>query len=300
MDRFHAIQTFVTVAEHGGFAAAARALGMSPPAVTRAVAGLEERLGSRLFVRTTRSVRLTESGAQFLASGRRLLQDLAEAEEGAAGRHAAPRGELRITAPVLFGRQIVTPLLIEFMRRYPEVSCQALFVDRVVNLMEEGIDAAIRIGELPDSSLIARRVGSVRHCVFASPDYLKAEGTPKHPRDLAKHRLIQPLATGGAASWRFRENGKTISVPARSRLSLNTNDAIIEAALQGWGISRLLSYQLEPYVKDRRLRFLLKKFEPPPLPVHIVHPEGKLVSARVRAFADHMAAGLQGHAALTG
>ena len=293
MDRFHAIQTFVKVAECGGFAAAGRALGMSPPAVTRAVAMLESRLGTRLFVRTTRSVRLTESGARFLEEGRRILLELNEAEEAAAGSHAEPRGELRITAPVLFGRLVVTPMLTGFLERYPEMSCQTLFVDRVVNLMDEGLDVAIRIGELPDSSHMARRIGSVRHCLFAAPAYIGERGAPSHPKALKDHRLIQPLTMGGAAEWRFQENGKKFSVAVQSRLRMNTNDAIIEAALQGWGISRLLSYQLAPYVADGSLQILLDEFEMPAIPIHILHQEGKLVSAKVRAFVDYMAARLK-------
>lgn len=289
MDRFQTIQAFVKVAECGGFAAAARELVMSPPAVTRAVAALEERLGTRLFVRTTRSVRLTESGTRFLHDGRRLLADLAEAEEAAVGTHAAPRGELRVTAPVLFGRQFAAPILGDFLDTYPLVSAQTLFVDRVVNLMEEGLDVAIRIGPLPDSSLTAVRAGAVRPVVFAAPDYLRAHGVPQHPAALADHPLIQPLALGTAAEWMFNDKGMLRAVPIAPRLRMNTNDAVIELVRRGWGLSRLLSYQVAAEVGEGRLEIVLADFEPEPLPVHVVHQEGRMVSARVRAFVDFMA-----------
>jgi DNA-binding transcriptional LysR family regulator len=298
MDRFHAIQVFVEVAEQGGFAAAARKLALSPPAVTRAVALLEDRLGTRLLIRTTRSVRLTESGQRFLQDGRRILQDLEEAENAAVGSHAAPRGELRITAPVLFGRMFVAPILGEFLGRHPQVTAQTLFVDRVVNLMDEGLDVAIRIGELPDSSLTAVRAGTVRRVVFAAPDYLKQHGLPQRPEDLSRHRLIQSLAMGPSPEWPFRENGKPILVRVAPRLRMNTNDAVIELALRGWGLSRLLSYQIAPYLADGRLQTVLDAFELPALPIHVLHQEGRLVSAKVRAFVDHMAARLRADPAL--
>lgn len=288
MDRFHSIQVFVKVADCGGFAAAARDLVMSPPAVTRAVAMLEDRLGTRLFVRTTRSVRLTESGERFLQDGRRILLELEEAEEAALGSHAAPRGELHITGPVLFGRMFVTPILGDFLDLYPLVSARTLFVDRVVNLMDEGLDVAIRIGDLPDSSLIAVRAGTVRRVMFASPEYIRIHGLPQRPEDLSSHRLIQSLAMGASAEWSFQKNGKSISIRAEPRLRMNTNDAVIELALRGWGISRLLSYQIASDLADGRLQTVLSKFELPPLPIHVVHQEGRLVSAKVRAFVDYM------------
>ncbi|MBT5919900.1 MAG: LysR family transcriptional regulator, partial [Alphaproteobacteria bacterium] len=201
MDRFQALQIFVKVAELGGFAAASRDLGLSPPGVTRAIAGLEDRLGARLFVRTTRSVRLTETGMRFLGDAKRILTDLAEAEEAAVGSHAAPRGELRITAPVLFGRLYVTPILGDYLNQYAQVNAETMFVDRVVNLMDEGLDVAIRIGDLPDSSLSAIRVGVVRRVMFAAPEYLARYGIPQRPRDLTDHRLIHSLAIGAGGDW---------------------------------------------------------------------------------------------------
>ncbi|MBT3793100.1 MAG: LysR family transcriptional regulator [Rhodospirillales bacterium] len=298
MDRFHAVQVFVKVADCGGFAAAARDLSISPPAVTRAVALLEDRLGTRLFVRTTRSVRLTESGERFLADGRRILLELEEAEEAAVGIHAAPRGELRITAPVLFGRIYVTPILGDYLDCYPMVNIQTLFVDRVVSLMDEGLEIAIRIGELPDSSLTAIRVGLVRRVMFASPEYIKTNGLPKRPEDIANHQLIKSTSVETSQEWAFQENGVPLSVRAEPRLRMNTNDAVIELALRGWGISRLMSYQVAPYLADGRLRAILEPFEMPPMQVHVIHQEGRMVSAKVRSFVDFMVERLRANAAL--
>jgi len=287
MDRFRSIQVFVQVADRGGFAAAARALAMSPPAVTRAVSALEDRIGTRLFHRTTRSVRLTESGGRFLLDCRQILLDLEEAEDAAVGVHAAPRGELRITAPVLFGRLFVTPILGDFLDQYPLVNCRTLFIDRSVNLMDESIDVAIRIGNLPDSSLIAVRAGTVRRIVFAAPQYLEKHGRPGHPADLASHRLIQSVAVERVPEWRFQDEGRALAVRIESRLRMNTNDAVIELVARGWGISRLLSYQIAPYLAAGRLQTLLDAYELPPLPIHVVHQEGRMVSTKVRTFVDY-------------
>lgn len=288
MDRFQSIQAFVKVADRGGFAMAARDLAMSPPAVTRAISALEDRMGTQLFVRTTRSVRLTESGTRFLEDARRILADLLEAEESAVGSHASPRGELRITAPVLFGRMFVTPILGDFLHDHPYVSAQTLFLDRVVNMMDEGQDVAIRIGNLPDSSLIAIRVGTVRRVMVGAPAYLKAHGLPQHPRDLIDHHLIRPLTMGTSHDWSFQENDKSITVRVAPRLSMNTNDAVIELVQSGWGLSRLLSYQIAPRLADGRLQTVLGEFELAPLPIHVVHQEGRRASPKVRAFVDYM------------
>jgi DNA-binding transcriptional LysR family regulator len=288
MDRFQAFQIFIQVADLGSFAAAARASGQSAPGVTRAIASLEDRLGTRLFVRTTRSVRLTEAGERFLQDARRIVADLVEAEEAAVGSHAAPRGDLRITAPVLFGRLYVTPVLGDYLDQYGQVNAEAMFVDRVVNLMDEGLDVAIRIGDLPDSSLSAIRVGSVRRVMFASPGYLAEHGTPCHPGDLTKHRLIHSLAIGTSGDWRFQDQGKPVSVKINQRLRLNTNDAVIELALRHWGASRLMSYQVAPYLATGELQTMLEDFEMPPLPIHVLHGHGRRVSAKVRSFVDFM------------
>jgi len=298
MDRFRALEVFVKVAERGGFAAAARDLAMSPPSVTRAVAGLEARLGTRLFVRTTRSVRLTDSGERFLQDGKRVLAELEEAEQAAVGSHGAPRGEVRITAPVLFGCRYVTPILGDFLDSYPLMKAQTLFVDRVVNLIDEGLDVAIRIGDLPDSTLTAIRVGEVRRVMFASPQYLKDHGAPERPEDLRNHRLIQSSGMGALDEWTFAENGKPRAVRVEPRLHMNTNDAVIELVARGWGLSRLISYQIAPDLADGRLQTVLDAYEPSPLPIHVVHQEGRMVSAKIRAFVDFMVERLRADPAL--
>lgn len=276
------------MAEKGGFAAAARALVMSPPAVTRSISALEDHLGARLLHRTTRSVRLTEGGARFLEHGQRLLLDLKVAEEVAHGPHGIPRGVLRLTAPMLFGRLYVTPILGDFLDLYPEVTCQTLFLDRSVNLMDEGLDVAVRIGALPDSTLTAIRVGAVRWVTFAAPGYLEEHGVPEHPRDLRDHRLIQSVSVSGAREWAFLEQGREIRIKIEPRLRMNTNDAIVALAAGGWGISRLLSYQIAPDVALGRLRPILESYELPAIPIHVVHQEGRMTSPKVRACVDFL------------
>lgn len=294
MDRFQLLHTFVGVADSGGFAAAARKLSMSPPAVTRHVSMLEDHLGTRLFVRTTRSLRLTESGERFLGDARRILAELVEAEQAAIGSHRTVSGELRITAPVMFGRIYVAEALGEFTRNHPEVTARTVFVDRNVNLIDEGLDIAVRIGELPDSSLTAIRCGSVAMTVFAAPRYLDQHGRPRHPRELADHRIIQSVAVSESAVWPFIENERQITVSVEPQLRMNTNDAVIEAVLAGHGIARLLSYQVAPHIQQHRLEPLLQDFAPPRLPIHILHTEGRKPSAKVRAFVDFLAARLRG------
>lgn len=286
MDRLRALEIFIKVAETGGFAAAARSLAMSPPSVTRIVSSLEEHLGTALFVRTTRSVGLTEAGTRFLQDAMRIVADIAEAEEAAIGAHIEPRGALRITAPVLFGGMFVTPILGDFLDQYRHVTADAVFVDRIVNMIDEGHDIAVRIGGLSDSSLIATRVGTVRLMVFAAPDYLSRHGTPAHPGDLDGHNLILPLPLGSSPSWNFQKDGKTISVRPAARLRLNTNDAVRDQVARGWGISRLRSYQIAPLLAAGTVVPVLEAFEPPPQPIHIIHQEGRLASAKVRSFVD--------------
>jgi len=286
MDRLHTMEVFAAVADGGSFAKAAKAMRLSPPAVTRAITALEDRLGTRLFVRTTRSVRLTEAGIRFLADTQRILNEIVEAEEAATGAHTAPRGILHVTAPVLFGRLYVAPILRDFLDAYPSVMANTLFVDRVVNIVEEGLDVAIRIGDLPDSSLTAIRVGFVRRVLFASPSYFQDYGVPKHPRDLAQHRIIASEAAAPVITWRFYQAGSGISVRIIPLMVVNNLDTAIESSLCGWAMARTLSYQVAPHVADGRLQILLRDFEPKPLPIHVVHQEGRRASAKLRTFVD--------------
>lgn len=298
MDRLHLMTVFVAVAEAQGFAAAGRRLAMSPPAVTRAIATLEERLGVTLLQRTTRHVRVTEAGLRYLEDARRIIQEVDAADEAAAGINAEPRGHLTVTAPVLFGQKHVMPGIVDYLQRYPDTKVDAVFLDRVVNLLEEGIDVGIRIGALPDSTMRAVRVGSVRIIVCASQDYLQRNGEVDHPEGLDQHATIVSSAGKLSRDWRFSNDGKLQTVRVNPRISVTTNDAAITAARQGFGITRLLSYQVTDEVASGSLKILLQDFEPPVLPVHIIHREGRLASTKVRAFIDLMAARLRKDKAL--
>jgi DNA-binding transcriptional LysR family regulator len=294
VDRFHLMSVFVAVAEEQGFAAAARRLYLSPPAVTRAVASLEEQLSVKLLNRTTRYVRATEAGQRYLEDSRRILAEVNAADEAAAGINAEPRGHLSVTAPVMFGRMFVMPGIVEYLESYPGTEVSAIFLDRIVSMLEEGIDVGIRIGELPDSSLRALRVGSVRLVLCASPDYLESHSLPRQPKDLLDHSIIASSAGSGVVDWRF----ESASLRIQPRLTVTTNDAAIEAAREGFGITRLLSYQVAPQLATGELKIVLSEFEPPALPIHIVHREGRYASARIRAFVDLIAKRLRAVKAL--
>ena len=286
MDRLESMGVFVAVAEAASFTGTARRLGLSPPAVTRAVAALEERLGVRLLTRTTRVVRVTEAGARYLEDCRRILAEVAEADESAAGLNTEPRGQLNVTAPALFGRIFVLPTVAAYLDRYPQVSVNALFLDRVVNLVDEGLDVAIRIGELPDSSLQAIGVGQVRRVVCGAPRYLERCGTPAVPQELARHSIILSRGITPTQDWKFLGDGRVLPVRVSPRLSVNANDSAVAAAVAGAGLTRLLSYQVAPQLASGELKVVLSEFEPPPLPIHVVHREGRQASAKVRAFVD--------------
>lgn len=289
---------FVAVAEEESFAAAARRLRMSPPAVTRAVASLEERLGVRLLTRTTRLVRTTDAGARYLEDARRILLEVDEADEAAAGVNATPRGLLAVTAPVLFGKIYVMPIVTAYQAAFQETTVSALFVDRVVNLVEEGLDVGIRIGALPDSSLRAIRVGQVRRCVCASPAYLAQRGAPGVPADLARHVVIAPTPVSAGTEWSFVEGKRGFAVRLSPRILVNTNDGALEAAKSGFGLTRLLSYQVANDVAAGTLAVVLSDFEEAALPVHVVHREGRHGSAKVRSFVDLAVDRLRADAAL--
>jgi DNA-binding transcriptional LysR family regulator len=298
MDRLQAMTTFVAVVDSGGFASAARKLNLSPPVVTRAVAELEERLGLRLLTRTTRFVRVTDAGARFAEDCRRILAEIDEAETAATGTHTAPRGTLTLTAPVLFGQLYVTPILVSYLQQFPEVDAQCLFLDRVVNVVEEGIDVAVRIGELPDSSLQAVRVGRVRRVLVASPTYLRDHGVPQRPEDLASYTIVSAAGVNPMSEWRFNDAGKAHVQRLQPRMRTTTNDSAITAALAGLGIARLLSYQVAAHLRSGALLLVLEQFESAPLPVHVVHHEGRRATQKVRAFVDLAVERLRGDPAL--
>jgi len=286
MDRLDAMQAFMTVADLKGFAAAARKLRLSPSAVTRLIASLEDRIGARLLQRTTRQVALTDAGARYLERIRRILADVEEAETAAEGERARPTGRLVISAPVGFGRLHVSSVVTAYLKRHREVSAELRLEDRVINLVEEGVDLAVRIGQLPDSSLVARHVGDMRRIMVASPGYLKSRGEPKRPQDIAAHDTIQFGSSGGQAEWRFVEGGNELRMDHAPRLVTNTADAAIRYAEAGGGLTRVLAYQAAEAIKRGRLKIVLAKFEQPVLPIHIVYPTSRLLSAKVRTFID--------------
>jgi DNA-binding transcriptional LysR family regulator len=278
MDRLDAMQAFVAVADLQGFAPAARKLGLSPSAVTRLIAALEDRLGARLLQRTTRKVALTDVGARYLERVRRILADVEEAEGAAEGEQTRPGGRLVVSAPLGFGRLHVSPIMSGYLKRYPEVSCELRLSDRMINLVEEGVDLAVRIGHLADSTLVARHVGEMRRIVVASPAYLQARGEPNTPHEIPAHETIQFGAMTASPD--------EIRIACTPRFATNSADAAVQYAEQGGGLTRVLAYQAAASLKAGRLKIVLAKFEPPPLPIHIVYPTSRLLSAKVRTFVD--------------
>ncbi len=298
MDQIHLMKVFVAVGELESFAAAARRLAISPAAVTRAVTALEEQLGVKLLLRTTRSVRLTEAGGRYLEDTRHILASIVEANEAAAGINAAPKGDLAVTAPILFGKKFVMPCIVRYLQQYPEVDVSAYFLDRVVNLVEEGMDVAVRIGQLPDSGLKALRVGKMRRLLCASPEYLERHGTPRHPSELQKHEVIAAGTLSPRTDWRFGAIDDPTLIRMKPRLTVTSNDAAIAAASAGLGIARLLSYQVADEVAAGRLQVILAEYEEAPWPIHILHRESKYGSTKVRTFIDMLAEHLRSQAHL--
>ena len=294
MDRLDALAIFVAVADQGSFVGAARRLGRSPAAVTRAVAALEDRLAIRLLNRTTRAVALTDAGARYLESGRRLLAEFEDLDAGAAGERAAPRGTLAVTAPILFGRMHVLPIALAFLRDHPAVDLRLLLLDRVVSLVDEGIDIGVRLGRLPDSAMRAIPAGSVGRAVYASPDYLARHGLPAVPQDLARHACVAFTdGTGMADRWSFGRDAAACVVAIRPRLSVNTAEAAVEAAAAGLGVTRVISYQAAALEQAGRLTRILRDHEPPAMPIQLIHPAGRHLPAKVRLFADRAVAALR-------
>jgi DNA-binding transcriptional LysR family regulator len=286
MDRFESLAAFVEVAEHASFVEAARRLNRSPPAVTRAVADLEARLGVQLLTRTTRAVSVTEAGQLFLAGAKRVLADLDDIEQAATGRGHAAIGELRVTAPIVFGRLHLLPLVTEFLRGYPSVSVRLFLTDRPTDLVEEGFDLALRIGDLTDLSAIATRVGSVGRTVVAARAYLEARGTPATPDDLAAHDTIAFGASSDRPRWVFHHGSHQSAVAITPRLIVNTAEAALDAALGGFGVTRVLSYQAEAAIADGTLVSLLDAFSDEELPVHFLYPASLHPAPKLRTFLD--------------
>lgn len=298
MDRLQAMTAFLSVVDTGGFASAARKLQVSPSVVTRMVNDLEDALGVRLLSRTTRIVRVTEAGVGYAESCRRILGDLEEANLAVAGAQQVPQGLLSITASVLFGRIFVTPIVTEYLRLYDEADVRCWFLDRVVNLIDEGIDVGVRIGELADSSMQAVRVGRVRRVVCASPDYLARHGVPQRPDELEEHVLILVSGSSSLPEWRFRPGVPRVAGQLRARMSTTTNDSAIATAVAGFGLTQVLSYQVAQQLETGQLQIVLADYEPPPLPIHVLHREGRHATRKVRAFLDLAIERLRAHASL--
>jgi DNA-binding transcriptional LysR family regulator len=298
MSRLESMSVLVAVVDAGSLSAAARRLGMPLATVSRKVAELESHLKTRLLHRTTRQLSLTEAGASYVAACRRILEEIGEAERAATGEYAVPKGELVVTAPVVFGRLHVVPVVAEFLAQYPEIDINLVLTDRVVHLMDEAADVAVRIGELPDSSFVATGVGAVRRVVCASPAYLAAHGVPARPRDLAGHECITFEVLASKRAWVFGAGKSELAVPVHSRLAVNTAEAAIAASTLGVGLVRVLSYQVADALRGDALRVVLEAFESAPLPINLVHKGQAPLPLKLRAFLDFVAPRLRSRAQL--
>ena len=289
MDRIEAMSTLLAVVEAGSLSAASRKLRVPLTSVSRRISELEAHLKTQLLNRSSRRVTLTDAAQSYIQACRRILDDLDEAERVVSGEYRAPQGELTVTASMVFGRIHVVPVAAAFLKAYPDILLRLRLSDRVVSLQEEHIDLGVRIGALPDSDIVARRIGSIRRVVCASPEYLANRGRPETPQDLAAHDCVTFTGFTHAESWEFQIGGSPALVPIRSRLQVDAAEAVVEAALAGAGIARLFSFHVAQAVKDGRLSLLLEEFEPPPPPVNIVYLGGGLLPLKVRAFLDFAA-----------
>lgn len=295
MDQVHLMGIFIAVGEAKSFANAARRLDVSPAAVTRAISSMEEKLGAKLLLRTTRNVRLTEVGRRYLHDCKNILSVIDDAHEAVRDFNAHPSGHLAVTAPVVFGKLYIMPTIMRFMREFHEIEVSAYFLDRVVNLVDEGIDVAVRIGNLPDSSLKALRVGQVRRVLCASPAYLAKNGIPQHPTDLMRHTIVTASGVSPRVEWKFGKPDSSTTVRLKPRLSVTSNDAAVDAVRSGLGIGRLLAYHVAEELEEGRLQVILEEFEEPPSPVHVLHRESKYGAPKVRHFIDLLVDQLRSH-----
>ncbi len=286
MDRFEAMRTLVAAVDGGSLSAASRKLGVPLPTVSRRVSDLEAHLRAQLVVRTSRKLLLTDVGQSFVATCRRVLDELDQAERAATGEYSMPRGDMVITAPIMFGRMHVEPVVLDFLKAYPEINVRLMLADYVLDIVEHHVDLAVRIGALPDSSLVATRLGTVRWLTCASPAYLAERGRPESVDALAAHDCIAFERLYSTDVWTFRKGADTVAVPIRPRFAVNTADGAIDAALAGAGIARILSYQAAEAIKAGRLLVVLPDVQPEPLPVHLVHTGQAIMPLKLRAFAD--------------
>lgn len=289
MDRLEAMAVLLAAVEGGSLSAASRRLGAPLATVSRKVAELEAHLNARLITRTNRRIALTDAGRSYVEAAREILGRVEEAERAAAGEYVAPKGELIVAAPVVFGRLHVLPVVLDFLRQHPAIDLRLLLGDRVINLVEDHVDAAVRIATLADSTLMATRLGSIRRSVYASPDYLARRGTPARPEDLAAHDCVSFEGLTSSRSWSFAEKGRDFAVPLRSRLSVTTAEAAVDAAVAGLGVTRVLSYQAAAARQAGLLLPILEDFELPPWPVNLVHAGRGMMALKLRAFLDFAA-----------
>lgn len=298
MGRYHEMNVFVAVAEECGFSAAARRLNMSAPAISRAIASLEARLGRQMFIRTTRSVELNKAGQIYLKHARRILSKLKVADETAVDINSTPCGEVRVTSPTLIGRRYVVPCIVEYLKRYPEAQAQCVFLDQPPNLLEDGFDVGIRFGDLADSSMRATQVGQYTDVVCASKGYLEKHGRPRSLTDLSEHSLVCFTGAYGPGHWRFSNDGSVVPIRVQPRATLTTIDTAVAVAKSGLGLVQLPSYRVVNDLANGSLEVVLPEFERPPLPVHIVYGGSNSQSATVRAFVDLLARQLRSTKAL--
>ncbi len=288
MDKLLAMATFVEIVERGSLTGAADALDKSLPSVVRVLASLEDHLKAKLLNRTTRKISLTDDGRKYLERCKQILQEIDQAELELSAKHSQPTGILKVTSPVQFGQMHIQPLITQFLKEHDQVSAEFMLLDRVVNLVEEGFDVAIRIGELEDSSLIAKHVGHVRRVICASPKLIKKVGKIEHPKLLNSVPCTRHTGLSSKDHWTYIENNKIKSVAINGPLACNNASATIEACVSGLGYGMFLSYQVENYIKANKLKVILEEYEPEPIPVSIIFPHTRLMATRMRAFVDWM------------
>ncbi len=295
MDRLDAMQVMLTAVECGSLSKASRKLGQPLATVSRKVSELESHLNADLLIRSSKGLDLTPAGRTYITAAKTVLEQLREAERAAAGEYTAPKGDLVVTAPIMFGRLHVLPVVTAFLTAFPEVSVALTLTDRVTHFLDDQVDVALRIGDLPDSRLIATRLGTVRSVTCASPAYLASRTAPAVPQDLVDHDVISFESVSSPTIWRYWSNGKEVDVTLRSRLSVNTIDSAIAAGLADAGVIRALSYQIADYVRDDLLHMLLEAFEPTPRPVHLVYDKQNRLPLKLRAFVDFVVPRLRTH-----
>jgi DNA-binding transcriptional LysR family regulator len=295
LDRLDAMVVFLAAVEGGSLSKASRNLRLPLATVSRKVSELEAHLNATLLVRSAKGLELTPAGRSYVTAAKAILEQLNEAERAASGEYTEPKGDLVVTAPIMFGRLAVLPVVTRFLDAFPDVSVGLVMTDRVTHFMEDQVDVALRIGPLPDSSLVATRLGTVRHVICASPDYLAANGAPSTPDDLARHRVISFDSVSVLSSWGFEAEGAEVTASFRSRLSVNTIDAAIDAALSGAGLVRAVSYQIAGHVRAGQLALVLENFEPKPRPVHLVYDSQNRLPLKLRAFVDFVVPRLRQH-----